>query len=72
VETFTKPFGSLLLFVYHCFDQVVINGYLSGLSRPGQVAYFFHDAVGEPLIGKEVLSRRTNEYPDGTSPSRKD
>jgi hypothetical protein len=62
VETFTKLFGSLLLFVYHCFDRVVINGYLSGLSRSAQVAYFFHNVVGEPVIGKEVLSRRTNEY----------
>jgi hypothetical protein len=62
VEAFTKLFGSLLLFVYHCFDRVVINGYLSGLSRPGQVAYFFQNVVGEPMICKEVLSRRTNEY----------
>jgi len=62
VETFTRLFGSLLLFVYHCFDRVVINGYLSGLSRPAQVAYFFHNVVGEPVICKEVLSRRTNEY----------
>ena len=62
METFTRLFGSLLLFVYHCFDRVVVNGYLSGLSRPGQVAYFFHNVVGEPVIGKEVLSRRTNEY----------
>jgi hypothetical protein len=62
VETFTKLFGSLLLFVYHCFDRVVINSYLSGLSRPGQVTYFFQNVVGEPVISKEVLSRRTNEY----------
>jgi hypothetical protein len=62
VETFTELFGSLLLFVYHCFDRVVINGYLSGLSRPGQVVHFFQHVVGEPVIGKEVLSRRTNEY----------
>jgi hypothetical protein len=62
VETFTRLFGSLLLFVYHCFDRVVINGYLSGLSRPGQVVHFFKHVVGEPVIGKEVLSRRTNEY----------
>jgi hypothetical protein len=62
VETFTRLFGSLLLFVYHCFDRVVISGYLSGLSRPGQVVHFFQNVVGEPVIGKEVLSRRTNEY----------
>ena len=62
METFTKLFGSLLVFVYHCFDRVVIHGYLSGLSRPGQVVHFFRDVVGEPVIDKEVLSRRTNEY----------
>ena len=62
METFTKLFGSLLLFVYHCFDRIVIHGYLSGLSRPGQVVHFFHDVVGEPVIDKAVLSRRTNEY----------
>jgi hypothetical protein len=44
------------------FDRVVINGYLSRLSRLGQVVHLFHDVVGEPVIGKEVLSRRTNEY----------
>ena len=62
METFTKLFGSLLIFVYHCFDRMVIHGYLSGLSRPGQVVYFFQRVVGEPVVGKEVLSRRTNEY----------
>jgi len=62
MELFTRLFGGLLVFVYHCFDRVVINGYLSGLSRPGQVAYFFREVVGEPVLAKEVLSRRTNEY----------
>lgn len=62
METFTKLFGSLLVFVYHCFDRVVIHGYLSGLSRPGQVVHFFRDVVGEKVIDKAVLSRRTNEY----------
>ena len=62
METFTKLFGSLLVFVYHCFDRVVIHGYLSGLSRPGQVVHFFRDVVGETVIDKAVLSRRTHEY----------
>ena len=35
METFRRLFGSLLTFVYHCFDRIVINGYLSGLSRAG-------------------------------------
>jgi len=62
METFTKLFGSLLVFVYHCFDRVVINGYLSGLSRPEQVVFFFREVLGLPVVDKEVLSRRTREY----------
>jgi hypothetical protein len=62
VETFTRLFGSLLHFVYHCFDRVVINGYLSGLSRPAQVVHFFQNVVDEAVTGKEELSRRTSEY----------
>ena len=62
METFTKLFGSLLVFVYHCFDRVVINGYLRGLSRPEQVVFFFREVLGLPVVDKEVLSRRTNEY----------
>ena len=30
MERFAKLFGSLIVFVYHCFDRVVIHGYLSG------------------------------------------
>jgi hypothetical protein len=32
MELFAKLFSSLLVFVYHCFDRIVIHGYLSGLS----------------------------------------
>lgn len=28
MDAFTKLFGNLLVFVYHCFDRIVINGYL--------------------------------------------
>jgi hypothetical protein len=62
METFTKLFGSLLVLVYHCFDRIVINGYLSGLSRPEQVVYFFRDVGGVPVIDKSVLSQRTGVY----------
>jgi hypothetical protein len=55
MELFTRVLGGLLVFVYHCFDRVVIHGYLSGLSRLGQVAYFFREVVGEQVISKEVL-----------------
>lgn len=62
MELFAKLFSSLLVFVYHCFDRLVIHGYLSGLSRPEQVVYFFRQVVGVPAVDKAVLSRRTNDY----------
>ena len=62
MELFAKLFGSLLVFVYHCFDRIVIHGYLRGLSRPEQVVYFFRQVVGVTAIDKEVLSRRTSDY----------
>ena len=62
MELFEKLFGELLLFVYHCFDRIVINGYLSGLSRPEQVVHFFRQVIGVPIVSKEVLSQRTNDY----------
>jgi hypothetical protein len=62
MDAFTKLFGELLLFVYHCFDRIVIHGYLSGLSRPEQVVHFFRQIVGVAAVDKEVLSRRTCDY----------
>jgi hypothetical protein len=62
MELFTKLFGDLLLFVYHCFDRIVIHGYLSGLSRPEQVVHFFRKVVGVAVLSKEILSQRTAEY----------
>jgi hypothetical protein len=62
MELFAKLFDSLLVLVYHCFDRIVIHGYLSGLSRPEQVVYFFRHVLGIPVVDKDVLSRRTNDY----------
>jgi hypothetical protein len=62
MDVFTGPFGDLLVFVCHCFDRIVINGYLSGLSRPEQVVYFFRQVLGIPVVSKEVLSQRTSDY----------
>src|ERR1700751_4950134 len=62
MELFEKLFGQLLLFVYHCFDRIVINGYLSGLSRPEQVVHFIRQVIGVPILSKEVIAQRTNDY----------
>jgi hypothetical protein len=64
MELFIRLFGDLLSFVYHCFDRIVIHGYLSGLSRPEQVVHFVRQVLGVPVVSKEVLSRRTDDYRD--------
>ena len=33
MDLFTKLFDDFLLFVYHCFDRIVIRGYLTALSH---------------------------------------
>src|SRR5215471_20821881 len=62
MELFTRLFGHLLVFVYHCFDRIVIHGYFTGLSRPEHVVHFFRDVIGAPVITKEILSQRTSHY----------
>jgi hypothetical protein len=64
MEEFIQLFGNLLAFVYHCFDRMVIHGYLSGLSRPEQVVYFIRQVLGLPVVSKEVLRQRTYDYRD--------
>ena len=39
MDVFTKLFGDMLVFVYHCFDRIVIHGYLTALSRPELVTF---------------------------------
>jgi hypothetical protein len=58
MDVFTELFGNLLAFVYHCFDRIVIHGYLSALSRPEQVVHFVRKVVGVPVVSKEILSQR--------------
>ena len=62
MEEFIQLFGNLLAFVYHCFDRIVIHGYLSGLSRPEQVVYFVRQVLGLSGVSPEVLRQRTEDY----------
>jgi len=41
MEKLTRLFGRSIRFAYHCFDRIVIRGYLSTLSRPENIEYFF-------------------------------
>jgi hypothetical protein len=62
MDTFTKLFGSLVSFVYHCFDRIVIHGYLPLLTRPEHIVHFFRDVHQVEAITKEVLRQRTDDY----------
>jgi hypothetical protein len=62
MELFNRLFARMLVFVYHCIDRVIINGYLSMLSRPENVVYFFRQVVGVPSVTQEVLRERTQDY----------
>jgi hypothetical protein len=59
---FLKLFGPYLQWFYHCFDRIVVNGYLSFLTRENNVAYFFREVCRKPKITKEVLLQRTRDY----------
>jgi hypothetical protein len=62
MRLFLKLFEAFLQWFYHCFDRIVINGYLSFLTREANVVYFFHDVRGEPVLTKELLRQRTDDY----------
>jgi len=62
MDTFHKLFGSLLVFVSHCFDRIVIQGYLPLLTREEHIVHFFRDVHGIYPITKEALRQRTQEY----------
>ena len=45
METFAKLFQRFLVFVYHCFDRIVIQGYLPLRTRPEHSVHFFRDVT---------------------------
>lgn len=62
MQLFCKLFSSWIQFVYHTFDRVVINGYLDFFRSESHVVVFFQQVLGEPIITKAVLRRRTGQY----------
>jgi hypothetical protein len=59
MEKLTGLFGGSIRFAYRCFDRIVIRGYLSMLSRPENIEYFFRTIKQVECIGKETLRQRT-------------
>ena len=62
METLIQIFSPMIGFMYHCFDRIVINGYISMLSRPEHIVYFFRNVLQQPCITKELLGQRTKDY----------
>jgi hypothetical protein len=62
MEKLTRLFGRSIRFAYHCFDRIVISGYLSTLSRPENIVYFFRTIKQVDCISKETLRQRTDQY----------
>jgi len=62
MDKLTRLFGRSIRFAYHCFDRIVIRGYLSTLSRPENLVYFFRTIKQVECISKETLRQRTDQY----------
>jgi hypothetical protein len=52
---FFLELSAFLQFSYHHFDRIIMNRYLSLLSRENQVTYFFREGNGVPKLTHEVL-----------------
>jgi hypothetical protein len=62
METFAKLFQRFLVFVDHCFDRIVIQGYLPLLTRPEHSVHFFRDVHGQYPLTPQLLAKRTLAY----------
>src|SRR5215831_5531787 len=62
MDLFTQLFGRFVAFAYHCFDRIVIQGYLPLLTREEHIVHFFRDVHAIYPITKETLRQRTKEY----------
>ena len=46
MDRLSEVFGERVQFRYTCLDRIVLHGYVTGLQRPEQLVYFFHDCGG--------------------------
>jgi len=64
METFAKLFARFLIFVCHCFDRIVIQGYLPLLTRPEHIVHFFRDVHGQYPITCLLREILRDEFSD--------
>jgi hypothetical protein len=61
MQLFAKLFEGWLQYFYHCFDRVVLNGYLFFFHREANVVWFFRQVLREEPT-KEALQARSRAY----------
>lgn len=62
MQLLLKLFGSWMQFFYFSFDRVVLHGHLTFFQIEGNVVAFFRNLLGVPVLSKEVLGKRTQDY----------
>src|SRR6266496_3772237 len=62
MQLLLKLFGSWMQFFYFSFDRVVLHGHLTFFQLESNVVAFFRNLLGVPVLSKEVLAKRTEEY----------
>ena len=71
METFAKLFGSLVVFVYHCFDRMVMLGHTAAPDATGaHRAFLSRYPHGTHPITKEALRQRPTNTIAGSTRSR--
>jgi hypothetical protein len=63
MEEFAKLFGELLAFTFHCFDRIVILGYLPFLTRPESIVHFFRGVHGTGAISHDLREKSSESPP---------
>lgn len=59
IETILRHHTALQV---ECVDRVYLNGYVPGLQRPNQLAYFLKEHRGKPLPSPALLGQMTDRF----------
>jgi len=62
IETILRHHTALQV---ECVDRVYLNGYVPGLQRPNQLAYFLKEHRGKPLPSPALLGQMTDRFVAG-------
>lgn len=60
--TVEKILSEHVSLVVSCVDRIYVNGYVGKLQTPGQLVYFLHDHLGNPVASPAVLGQRGDRH----------